>query len=48
MMRKKFFFGVLILMLMSSCFVAGVSFRIAQAAENKLTDDALYWEANSF
>lgn len=43
-MRKKVLWGALILILMSSCFIAGVSFRIAQAAENKLTDDALYWE----
>ncbi len=44
-MRKKVLWGTLIFLLMSSCFVAGISFRFAQAAESsKLTDFGLFWE----
>lgn len=43
-MRKKVLWGVLVLLLMSSCFAAGISFRFAQAAESKLTDFGLFWE----
>lgn len=43
-MRKKVLWGMLIVLLMSSCFAAGISFRFAQAAESKLTDFGLFWE----